>query len=969
MSGFFGSKSKASSASPAVGALNIQQSSYGTPVALVYGTSRLTGNLIWYDDFKAIQVSTGGGSGAGKGGAGGGSYDWNYYTSFMVGLCEGPISAVGRVWEDKAVTNVSNLGGTVALGTSGQSAWGYLSTYHPDKALSYSKLAHVDFANYALGTSTSTPNLAFEVFATPDGSTPSGQDAWPSNIITDFLSRSAWPTSYLDTLSGSSFDNYTKSMGLAISPCLTQQDTAANILKSWTDTLNSEFVWTGGVLKIIPYGDVATSGNGATYTPNMTPIYDLSDDDFILEGDEDPITVDRTDLADAYNQQPIEFFNLNNSYNVETYTAEDAGHIDMFGVRTAPTLSAHHITSPDIAQMIASAVLWRQLYVRTQYKFKLGWKHILIEPMDYVTLTEAKLEFNRLLVRVTDIEEDENGMLTITAEEVPGNLAQAAIYATSAPVRYSPSYSVVPASINTPVFFEPTLELLQSTNIAIWLAVSCADPNWGGCNVFISTDDLTFSYLDRITSKARQGVLTASLANVTTSPDLTHTLAIDLSESLGTINGAPTQQDATNLNTLSLVDGELIAFGSSTLTGANKYNLSYLVRGAYGTGINPHAVGATFTRLDNAIYKYVYDQTRIGKNVYFKFQSFNIYGAGEQDLSVIPSYTYMISGSALAEALDNPSNLCVSYSDEIAQLNWTGINDIRTPIWYEVRKGAQFVSAQVVATTKETSMSVYGSDTYWVTALYYTSSGQSVYSAVPASISVTTPSLSQFLIQTNNEAPSWSGTFSGNAAKSGSTAILTTGNSTGIYTAPTAHRIALAAVMSPKIIINWTLNAVSTTSDVTSIADMTSVADITGIVPSGLVSGIPQIRLSQDGGTTWGAWQNWTPGKYQANLIDYRMLLSSVSTTAIPVLAAFSITVDVPQLTQNGTATTLTTGLMTVSYATKFNALPVVAPTIMNPVAGDLIVMGTQTTSGFQFAVMNGGAYVARTVNWNATSY
>ena len=62
----------------------------------------------------------------------------------------------------------------------------------------------------------------------------------------------------------------------------------------------------------------------------------------------------------------------------------------------------------------------RRLYVRNSYKFKLGWRYALLEPMDIVLISDAALGLSRAAARVTQIEEDQNGELTITAEEIPG---------------------------------------------------------------------------------------------------------------------------------------------------------------------------------------------------------------------------------------------------------------------------------------------------------------------------------------------------------------------------------------------------------------------------------------------------------------------------------------------------------------------------------------------------------------------
>lgn len=45
----------------AIKGIRVQTSAYGVVRALVYGTTRLSGNLIWYGDFKAVEQKTKGG--------------------------------------------------------------------------------------------------------------------------------------------------------------------------------------------------------------------------------------------------------------------------------------------------------------------------------------------------------------------------------------------------------------------------------------------------------------------------------------------------------------------------------------------------------------------------------------------------------------------------------------------------------------------------------------------------------------------------------------------------------------------------------------------------------------------------------------------------------------------------------------------------------------------------------------------
>jgi hypothetical protein len=64
-------------------------------------------------------------------------------------------------------------------------------------------------------------------------------------------------------------------------------------------------------------------------------------------------------------------------------------------------------------------VLQRTAYVRNTYKFKLGWRYSLLEPMDIVLLTDTALGLAGAAVRITQIDEDDNGELTVSAEEIP----------------------------------------------------------------------------------------------------------------------------------------------------------------------------------------------------------------------------------------------------------------------------------------------------------------------------------------------------------------------------------------------------------------------------------------------------------------------------------------------------------------------------------------------------------------------
>jgi hypothetical protein len=102
----FGKKNEQKFEGPRVDDLTVQTSAYGAPIADVFGTARIAGNLFWATDIKETKHTFTPSSG-GKGGGGGGSgqtYTWYTYTcSFAIGLCEGEISGIGRIWADSKI--------------------------------------------------------------------------------------------------------------------------------------------------------------------------------------------------------------------------------------------------------------------------------------------------------------------------------------------------------------------------------------------------------------------------------------------------------------------------------------------------------------------------------------------------------------------------------------------------------------------------------------------------------------------------------------------------------------------------------------------------------------------------------------------------------------------------------------------------------------------------------------------------
>jgi hypothetical protein len=573
-----------------------------------------------------------------------------------------------------AGTGLGALGLTLFNGTTPQATWGYLAANYPTQALAYPGAAYVCAANFGLGSDASIGTLNFEVQGPLFGTGANGLDADPAQVIADFLLNPQYgvgfPGASIDatTLYGSGGDasvqSYCRAMGLCFSPLLNQTESASSVLTRWLQLLSIAAVWSGDRLRFIPYGDATVTGNGVEYVPNLTPAFALTDDDLIYSPGEDPIKVSRLDPFTLANFQWMEMLNRTGvspgyapstilepqglpEYQATPISARDQAMIEQYGLRVGSTITAHEFCDINVACVAVQTILQRGLYVRTNFKFALGWEFCLLDPMDIVALTDANLGLAAQPVRIIDIEEDDSGRLSITAEELTIGVSMPAINPSGTSGGGSINTGVAADPVNAPLIFEPPPALTNNA-AEIWLGASggangVADPNWGGCAVWASLDNVAYQKIATITNPMRQGVLTAPLP-LASGYDAADTLAVDLTESAGTL-ATSTQAAAQAGQTLCLVDGELLGFASATPTAANKYNLAGLPRGMYGSAPAAHAIGAQFARLDGAIAQYALPANFIGKTVYLKFQSFNVFGGGVEDISTCAVYSHVPNGN------------------------------------------------------------------------------------------------------------------------------------------------------------------------------------------------------------------------------------------------------------------------------------------------------------------------------------
>lgn len=172
----FGSASgDSSSAGPRLADLDVMASTEGAPVPRVYGRARLSGEVIWATQLEEVATTTttenSSGYSGGKGFAAAAATStttattYAYFANFAVGLCEGAIGRVGRIWADGKLLDLDGIDFRVYCGDEAQAPDGLIVAKEgAGNAPAYRGLAYVVFERLPLANfGNRIPQLSFEI--------------------------------------------------------------------------------------------------------------------------------------------------------------------------------------------------------------------------------------------------------------------------------------------------------------------------------------------------------------------------------------------------------------------------------------------------------------------------------------------------------------------------------------------------------------------------------------------------------------------------------------------------------------------------------------------------------------------------------------------------------------------------------------------------------------------------------------
>ncbi|MGH9300265.1 MAG: phage tail protein [Acidimicrobiales bacterium] len=502
MSNLFGSGQGKTVATQAVRAqgIQLQASQYGLGLPVVYGRAQIAGALIWYGDFTSVKNT----QNVGKGGSGGQDVSYTYSSSFQLALCESDgTCTLGQIWQDSSLVSLSDINGTFGAGGGNQRSWSHLG--YPEN-LNYPFTCWVGCINIKLGSSPTLPNLNFEINGLLQYNAAGGiYDAEPSSIIADMLTSVTHGVGFQYLGDLSLFQSYCVANSIFLSPVFNQESSLSDQLTTLLQICNANAAWSNGLLTIIPYGDEPAIGNGATYIPPTTVVREFTEEDYIK-----PPKVTRKPLADQYNVIRVEWTDPTNNYVLSTAEAKDEANINASNIRASETIQGDCIHNGQLAQRTAQTLLQRALYIRNTYVFTTTIENIDLEAGDVVSLTDSETMLYKEPVRITSISEQGDNQLEIECEEFPAGVSEGAEQQVENLAGFKPNFQA-PPDPTQPIAIFRAPQFLVNGDMEIWLAIAGAGNDWGGANIWVSTDDVNYSNIGSVKPGCRYGETTSPL--------------------------------------------------------------------------------------------------------------------------------------------------------------------------------------------------------------------------------------------------------------------------------------------------------------------------------------------------------------------------------------------------------------------------------------------------------------------------
>lgn len=540
---------------PRLKELAASSSSYGQPIARLFGATRAGGTILWATDLVESSETASGGKGQPK------VTQYSYSVSLAVALSSRAITGVGRIWADgnllRGAAGDLKTGGIlrIHLGHADQARDPLLAAALGERCPAHRGLAYVVFEDLQLGDfGNRIPALSFEVFA--DGA---GHDLPAALLERSDAEISAIPVPAFAPVRG----------------YIDEGGTAAELLNTLGDMAPLVVASSGRGIAVGPQ----TEGPGE---PLPLPIA-------WREGEFGVRTGQQAARGSASGATALRYYDGARDYQPGLQRA--LGRAAIAGDRT---VELPVTLDPADAQAIVEAARVRAATAGDRFRVRIASLDERFAPGRLVALangTVCRVEGWEWRDGGVELDLSRSGTTVALAPAGDGGAAWRPADRLPAPTRLQA--------------FELPWDGSGAANVArIHCAVGAGDGRWPGAALYVEAGGGLVPIGSTGTRRAIGGVLLAPLAGspgVMFEPSARIELACDWSEAqFATVDGAALAAGANRV----LIGDEVIQFMVAEPLGAGRWRLSGLLRGRGGTeaeALRGHAVGTLVVLLDDRL--------------------------------------------------------------------------------------------------------------------------------------------------------------------------------------------------------------------------------------------------------------------------------------------------------------------------------------------------------------------------------
>jgi hypothetical protein len=276
------------------------------------------------------------------------------------------------------------------------------------------------------------------------------------------------------------------------------------------------------------------------------------------------------------------------------------------------------------AKQIAEKILYAAWTERDSYSTVLNWTHLNLDPADVIEVTLDNGAFYKARITKIDLGADLSLNISAVAEETAAYVSAAVAENNYVPAEiHSGDNTSVIKIHNVPLLSDLHDQLRVKSVVYYQAGPLFAEGGWTGCNVYTSTDTITWTFASRIPHPMTYGQVSGTLA----APDDVFSIDRVSTLTIWPITGGDELDSITEDELLAgamnmmIIGNEVVNFQNVTDNGNGSYTLDTFLRGRRGTDVyaGSHEALEKFYLIDDSTAETIFIALgQIGVPLYFK---------------------------------------------------------------------------------------------------------------------------------------------------------------------------------------------------------------------------------------------------------------------------------------------------------------------------------------------------------------